>query len=132
MKLVKNCVDIAPSSSAQSFCVNLNNHHNQNHAFLFCRFEGFACKFLCEWFFMAFCQADEDGFHKLLENGCKIAVGTTGRSFAGSATEISQNFGPFRIECQSSGLTLVVSCVTSPRSCPFNANTDSSPEIEFN
>lgn len=95
MKLVKNCVDMALSSSAQSFCVNLNNHHNQNHAFLFCRFEGFACKFLREWFFMAFCQADEDGFHKLLENDYEIAVGTAGRSFPDFATQISQIFWTF-------------------------------------
>lgn len=106
------------------------------------RFEGFACKFLRERFFMAFCQADEDDFHKLLENGHTIAVGTMLRCLLGFATELfrkvtqlsaPKTFGPSRIECQSSGLTLLVSCVTLPRSCPFNANTRSSPpEIEFN
>lgn len=47
------------------------------------RFESLACKFLRECFFMAFCQADEDDFHKLLENGYKIAVGTMLRSCSG-------------------------------------------------
>lgn len=106
------------------------------------RFEGFACKFLRERFFMALCQADEDDFHKMLENGYTIAVGTMLRIFPRLCYRehpplcyraFPKTFGPFRIECQSSGLTLLVSCVTLPRSCPFNANTrPSPPEIEFN